>query len=134
MSGPEPTSDDAGIGTAVLVALGVVCLGVAILVGSGYVHASADTQGDYTALQGACESLDGEATLVDGGLGLRPLELNGSHVRACQNTSYEQYDAQRTASMRLAPFNLGQWALYGGAGTGISLGGLALLRRERRFG
>ncbi|MFC6975390.1 hypothetical protein ACFQL1_13205 [Halomicroarcula sp. GCM10025709] len=85
---------------SVAVALGVVLLGLGILGGLVYVEATTTvTRADYRAYQAGCEDLANQTRLVDGGLGMEPVELNETHVQQCRNTSFDEYRAGRLQAM-----------------------------------
>jgi hypothetical protein len=116
---------------SVTVALGVTLLGLGILGGLVYADATTTvTRADYRAYQAGCDDLANQTRLVDGGLGMEPVELNETHVRQCRNTSFEEYRAGRLQAMDGPPLNARQWVLFGGPGLAFALGGSVLLRQE----
>lgn len=115
----------------VVVGLGVVLIGVALIGGLVYAATTTSvTRNDYEAYIQSCEDLTDESRLVDTGLGMETVPLNESDVRACENTTFRQYRSARLRSMRSTPLNPVQWGWLGGTGLlFVAVGGLLL--RER---
>ncbi|GGO00253.1 hypothetical protein [Haloarcula pellucida] len=113
------------------IAVAVTLLGVGALAGLVYAEVTTTvTRVAYEDYRAGCADLAGETRLVDGGLGIREITLNETHVRRCENTTDEEYRQQRRQSLQTAPIGLAQWFWYGSMGALLTGGGVLLLRRE----
>ena len=115
------------------VAMGLLLVGLGALAGLAYADLTGEvTRAEYDAYASNCEALANETALAETGLGREPVELGPEAVRRCRNTTYEEYRRAQLDSMREAPLNAGQWALYGGFGLAVAGAGAVLLRQELR--
>lgn len=115
------------------VALGLVLVGLGSLAGLAYVDITGEvTRAEYDAYASNCAALANETALAETGLGREPVELGPEAVQRCRNTTYVEYRRAQRDSMREAPLNAGQWALYGGFGLAIAGLGVVVLRQELR--
>jgi len=120
---------------SVVIAAGLLVLGLGSLGGLAYADLTTTvTQAEYDEFTSDCERLENETELAETGIGRDPVELNQSTVEWCQNLSYEEYRQAQVDSLRAAPLNPWQWALYGGFGLAIAVAGAVLLRQELRAG
>ena len=109
----------------------VVSVGMAVLGGLVYVGATTSvTEAEYAAYSQNCDALAGEERLVDRGLGMETVELNGSDVRACRNATFGEYENARLRSMRAARLNAVQWGWIGGVGLLFTVFGGFVIRRQ----
>ncbi|QIO21843.1 hypothetical protein [Haloarcula sp. JP-L23] len=133
-----PRHSDAGgngptrpVRAGVVVAAAITLLGVGTLGALAYADLTTTvTRAAYEDYHAGCADLAGQTRLVDGGLGIREITLNETHVRWCENTTYEEYRQQRRQSLRTAPIGVVQWVWFGGMGLLLTGGGALLLRRE----
>ncbi|WP_254279857.1 hypothetical protein [Haloarcula marina] len=115
------------------VAVGLTVLGLGMVGGITYAALTTSvTPADYEAAVRNCAELAGETRLVDGGLGMERVTLTDRHVRACENTTFEEYRRQRRQSLRTTPIGAGQFLAYGGVGVLLAGLGAVLVRQEVR--
>jgi hypothetical protein len=115
----------------VIAGLLVLFVGMAIIGGLVYVDLTTTvTRTEYETYIHQCSALSGESRVVDAGLGMKPVGLNETHVRACENTTFAEYKQGRLRSMRSAPLNAAQWGWIGGMGVVFATIGGILLRRQ----
>lgn len=115
----------------VVVAVAITLFGVGTLGALVYADlTTAVTREEFEAYHQDCSDLVGQTRLVDGGLGMREVTLNETHVQRCENTTYEEYRRERHHSLRTPPIGLAQWLSYGTVGLLTTGGGVAVLRRE----
>jgi len=115
----------------VAVGLGAVLIGVALVGGLVYAAGTTSvTRGEYEAYVQGCADLAEESRLVDAGLGMETVPLNESDVRACENTTLNEYRSARLRSMRATPLNAVQRGWIGGTGLLFAGVGGLLLRRQ----
>ena len=115
----------------VVVGVVAVLIGAALVGGLVYdAGATSVTRADHEAYVQGCEDLSEESRLVDTGLGMETVPLNESDVRACENTTLEEYRDARLRSMRSTPLNAVQRTWIGGTGILFAAIGWLLLRRQ----
>ena len=128
MAPDSPRRENRG---SVVVAAGILVLGLAMVAGSVYVNATTTvTRAEFQEYKSGCEDLAGQSRMVDAGMGMEEVTLGESEVRRCQTIGFEEYRQDKVASMRDAPYNLRQWVLFLGIGGLLSFGGATIFRQE----
>ncbi len=121
---------------SLLVALGLVVVGVASIAAVAYTGATTTvSRADFAAYKAGCQDLANRTQLTESGFGLRRVRLNETDVRRCENATFDEYRTRRRQSMYSAPFSAKQWAMYLGVSGLVTATGAVVLRQElARFG